>query len=188
MSSPDPVPAPPVSLRDVARASIAHGLREHVPLDVDARAHPAPLCEPGASFVTLRKGGELRGCTGSLEATRPLVCDVAHNAFRSAFGDPRFYPLRPEELEELDLHISVLSPLVSFPVASEAELLAALRPGIDGLVLREGARGATFLPAVWESLPDPADFLAHLRAKAGLPPGHWSATLRFERYTTRDAD
>ena len=122
-------------------------------------------------------------CIGRLEAVEPLVCDVARSAHRAARADSRFGPVEAHELPELELKISVLSPLAALPARSEAELLAALRPGMDGLVLREGHAGATFLPAVWESLPDPAAFLRELRRKAGLPPGHWSATLRFERYT-----
>jgi len=185
MSSPEP--SHEVSLRAIAREAIAYALREHVAPELDPELFPAALREPGASFVTLEIAGQLRGCTGSLEPTRPLVCDVARNAYRSAFEDPRFPMLRPEELPALDLHVSLLSALVPLPVTSERELLDALRPGVDGLVLREGARSATFLPAVWRSLPDPEAFLEHLRIKAGLPRGYWSEGLRFERYTVADA-
>jgi AmmeMemoRadiSam system protein A len=178
----------PFSLCAIARRSIEHGLRARAPLELEASEYPPPGCDPGASFVTLRLAGELRGCTGSLEAMRPLVCDVAHNAFRSAFHDPRFQPLRPPELPGLEIHVAVLSALEPLPAATEEALLAALRPGVDGLVLRDGPHTATFLPAVWESLPQPRVFLEHLRRKAGLPRDHWSPTLRFERYTTREAD
>lgn len=189
MSSPDLATGrAPLRLCALARRSIAEGLRTGQPLPLDAASFPPPGCEPGASFVTLRRSGELRGCTGSLEPVRPLVVDVAENAFRSAFRDPRFPPLRENELGELDVHVARLGPLEPLPAGSESALLAALRPGVDGLVLREGARSATFLPAVWESLPEPREFLARLRQKAGLPPGHWSETLRFERYTTEEAD
>lgn len=173
---------------EIARRSIAKGLDSRAPLAIQASDFPPPLCEPGASFVTLRLEGELRGCTGTLEPVRPLVCDVSHNAFRSAFGDPRFRPLGPTELPQLAIHIAVLGPLEPLAASSEAALLEALRPGVDGLVLREGSRAATFLPAVWESLPEPRSFLQHLRQKAGLPPDYWSSTLRFERYTTDEAD
>ena len=186
MSSPDAVATP--SLRAIAQASIEHGVRAGAPLVPDPFDYPARLREPGASFVTLRILGELRGCTGSLEPSRPLVRDVAQNAYRSAFEDPRFRPLTEAELPRIDTHVAVLSPLEPLPAASEAELLAALRPGVDGLVLREGSRGATFLPAVWESLPEPRAFLDHLREKAGLPAGYWSAELRFQRYTTTEAE
>ena len=170
----------------VARGILSIGVSQGRPPQVDPDAYPEPLRAAGASFVTLRRGGALRGCTGSLEAVRPLVCDVARNAWRSATADPRFAPLREIELLDLDVHVSVLSPLEPIAAASERELLEQLRPGIDGLVLREGRCCATFLPAVWESLRDPREFLDQLRLKAGLPRGHWSLALRFERYTTRD--
>ena len=108
---------------------------------------------PGASFVTLHRRGELRGCIGSLEPHRPLAEDVAGNARAAAYLDPRFAAVAREELPELELEISVLSPLAPLPAASESELVASLRPGVDGLVLVEGARRATFLPAVWRSAP-----------------------------------
>jgi uncharacterized protein len=125
----------------------------------------------------------LRGCIGSLEARRPLALDVAENAFASAFRDPRFAPLARAEEPRLDLHISVLSEAEQIPVRSEAELLASLRPGIDGVILSAGARRGTFLPSVWEQLPEPHRFLAQLKRKAGLPADYWSAELRVERYT-----
>jgi len=174
------------ALVELARGSVQHGVRAGEALALRLEDVLPALHEPGASFVTLRRGGELRGCTGALEATRPLALDVARNAYRSAFDDPRFPPLTAPELEGLSVHVSVLSPLAPLAAGSEGALLAALRPGIDGLVLREGPCGATFLPAVWKSLPDPADFLRELRRKAGLAPGHWSASLRFERYTVQE--
>lgn len=190
--APGPSPEPAygqadrATLLEVAAASVEHGLRAGAPLSVDPQRYAPPLRETRASFVTLRIGEALRGCTGCLEAQRPLVADVAHNAYRSAFGDPRFPPLGEDELAGLRFAVSVLSPLEPLPADSQAELLAKLRPGIDGLVLREGRAGATFLPAVWESLPDPAQFLAELLRKAGLPPHHWSPRLAFERYTAEE--
>ena len=177
-----------VSLRDLARRAIAAGVSRGGEPQVDPVRFPEALREPGACFVTLRKRGELRGCVGSLEAHMPLVCDVVRNAWRAATADPRFRPVTQQELPELEIHISVLTAPTPFEVGSERELLESLRPGVDGLVLREGARAATFLPAVWESLPEPAEFLDQLRLKAGLPRGYWSETLRFERYTAHDAD
>jgi len=189
MSSPETaLGTKPVSLRALARESIARGLESHAPLEIEPAGFASPLREPGASFVTLRIEGALRGCTGTLAATRPLVSDVSHNAFRSAYRDPRFRPVDASEIPRLEVHVAVLSPLAPLPAASEAALLEALRPGIDGLVLREDVRTATFLPAVWESLPEPRIFLARLREKAGLPAGYWSQTLRFERYTADEAD
>jgi AmmeMemoRadiSam system protein A len=156
--------------------------REAPWLGADLEGLPAALVAPGASFVSLHRRGALRGCMGSLEARRPLAEDVAGNARAAAFLDPRFPPVEPEELSELELEISVLGPARPLPAASEAELVAALRPGVDGLVLREGGRRATYLPSVWTQLPDAAEFVRQLKRKAGLPPDHWSATLRFDRY------
>jgi AmmeMemoRadiSam system protein A len=146
-------------------------------------SYPAPLEEPGAVFVTLERKGRLRGCIGSYEARRPLVEDVAENAFAAAFLDPRFRPLSREEVDGLDLHISLLTPLVPVDVTNREELLATLRPGVDGLLLEDPPHRATFLPQVWEALPDPGEFLDQLLMKGGLSRGHWSPTLRFHRYT-----
>jgi AmmeMemoRadiSam system protein A len=176
------------ALLGVARRSVVHGLRHGVPLPVEAGAYPALPRELRASFVTLRRSGALRGCTGSLEAHLPLIVDVARNAWRAAFRDPRFPPLRAEELEDLHFHVSVLSALRPFPVSCEAELLTSLRPGVDGLVLRDGAIGATFLPSVWDSRSEPVDFVAELKRKAGLPSDYWSSTLRFARYTVEEME
>ena len=127
--------------------------------------------------------GRLRGCVGSLQARLPLVADVAQSAFAAAFRDTRFAPLGPAEADDLDIHISILSPLEPLVVASEAELLETLRPGVDGLVLCEGALRGTFLPAVWERLPDPRQFVQELKRKAGLQGDYWSPTLELQRYT-----
>lgn len=174
------------TLLDVVRRSIDHGLAHGAALPVEPRDFPPPLREPAASFVTLRRGGALRGCTGSLTPSHALVADVAANAFSAAFRDPRFEPLAPEERADLEIHVSILGPLEPLPVASEAELLRALRPGIDGLVIAEGTRRATFLPAVWETLRDPAQFVAELKRKAGLPADHWSPQMRCWRYCVRE--
>jgi AmmeMemoRadiSam system protein A len=169
------------TLLDVARASIEHGLHHGGPRPVDPAAYPAPLQRPAASFVTLRRAGELRGCIGELEALRALVESVAHNAWRAAFHDPRFDPVGEDELGALDLHLSVLGGLEPLPAATEAELLAALRPGRDGLLLDDGAHRATFLPAVWASLPEAERFVAELKRKAGLRHG-WPVGMRAWRY------
>jgi len=188
MPSAEPAPtARGGSLRRVAREAIEWGLREGGEPRVDLTRHEPEQRRPGASFVTLRRQGELRGCTGSLEPTRPLVEDVAQNAWRSANRDPRFSPLEADELADLEISVCVLSSLEPVRVGSAQELLERLRVGVDGLVLREGARRATFLPSVWEGLSEPRAFLEALLQKAGLPPGYWSPSLRFERYTTREA-
>ncbi|MEI6413260.1 MAG: AmmeMemoRadiSam system protein A [Pseudomonadota bacterium] len=172
----------------LARSAIEYGLTDHRPPAVDPQSYPAALQAVRASFVTLNREGNLRGCIGQLTATRPLVVDVTENAFAAAFRDPRFSPLTTPELPDLELHISILTPSVPLIFESEADLLAQLRPGIDGLILEENHHGhrarATFLPAVWESLPRPEDFLRHLKQKAGLPSGYWSPSLRAFRYQT----
>jgi AmmeMemoRadiSam system protein A len=168
----------------VAAQSIEHGLNQDRPLDPDPHDYPAALQAIRATFVTLTIGGALRGCIGVLEAIRPLVVDVARNAFAAAFEDPRFPPLTRMELPRLEIHISVLSPPEPMHFSSEAELLEQIRPGVDGLILEDRGRRGTFLPSVWEQLQRPAEFFEHLRGKAGLPAGHWSDTLRVSRYTT----
>jgi AmmeMemoRadiSam system protein A len=144
---------------------------------------PPWLREPGATFVTLRQDGELRGCVGSIRAYRPLGEDVVANARAAALYDSRFPPVVPAELPRITLEVSLLSPPVPLPAASEAEAIARLRPGVDGVILEDGPARATFLPQVWEQLPEPWRFLAFLKQKAGLPPEGWSPTLRLWTYT-----
>jgi hypothetical protein len=143
---------------------------------------PAWLNQPGATFVTLTKHGDLRGCIGSLEARRPLGEDLRENALAAAFRDPRFPPLTRSELPSLRVEVSLLGPLTLVAGDTEGAVLSSLRPGLDGVVLESGAHRATFLPQVWDQLPDPRQFLAHLKAKAGLPPGFWGAQVRLYRY------
>jgi AmmeMemoRadiSam system protein A len=143
------------------------------------------LQEPGASFVTLMLDGHLRGCVGSLSAVRPIVEDVGRNAVAAALQDSRFEPVSGTELMHLRVEVSVLSPVEDVEVASETELLESLRPGVDGLLLEAGYARATFLPQVWEQIPEPGRFLAQLRRKAGLPHGYWAPDLRVGRYTVR---
>jgi hypothetical protein len=171
-------------LLDLARSSISEGLARGIPLQVSVEDYPEALQALRASFVTLQSAGELRGCIGHLEPMQPLVADVAENAFAAAFRDPRFPPLRAPELAELHIHISVLGLAEPMQFDSEADLLRQLRPGVDGLILEDGWARGTFLPSVWESLPEPAAFLAHLKRKAGLPISYWSNQLRVYRYTT----
>lgn len=142
------------------------------------------LAEPGASFVTLRAAGDLRGCIGSLRARRALGVDVAENGRAAALRDPRFDPVRADELARLAIELTLLLPLEPLAVGSRSELLAALAPGVDGLVLEEHGRSATFLPAVWEQLPDPETFVLQLERKAGLVAGSWSPARRLFRYGT----
>jgi AmmeMemoRadiSam system protein A len=139
--------------------------------------------EPAATFVTLTLGGQLRGCIGSLSAKKPLREDVAGNARAAAFRDPRFPPLGLDELEGLGVEVSVLTPPEPIDCSSQDELLIALRPGVDGLVLECGPHRATFLPQVWENRLEPLLFVEALKRKAGLASDFWSDDIRFSRYT-----
>jgi AmmeMemoRadiSam system protein A len=162
----------------IARGSIAAALgKGSVPV-VDAQW----LRERAATFVTLYAAGELRGCIGSIDARRALSEDVAANAQGAAFRDPRFPPVTAELLDALAIEVSLLSPRTPLAVASEAEALAALRPGMDGVYLEYSQARATYLPQVWESIPDPLVFLSELRRKAGLDPRFWHRDLKLSRY------
>src|SRR5262245_28955827 len=141
--------------------------------------------EPGASFVTLERRGALRGCVGTLDAARPLYRDVLRNAVR-AMVDPRLPPVTEDDWPELDVKVSVLTRPVAVQVTGLAELISVLRPGVDGLVLADGPRRSTFLPAVWDKLPEPPRFVAALLAKGGWPSGEWPAGLTVRLYTSTE--
>lgn len=172
------------TLLDTARAAIAGGLEGRRPTALSLDACAPALRLHAATFVTLELGGELRGCVGTLEAFQPLIVDTAENAHSAAFRDPRFAAMTPREFAEVDVHISILGTPEPMAFVSEEDLIKQLRPGIDGLVLSERGRRGTFLPAVWESVVDPCEFLAHLKLKAGLPRDYWSGTIKVYRYTT----
>jgi AmmeMemoRadiSam system protein A len=184
MQLPEGQSQPGTTLLRLARDSIEHGFIHREPLPVDCASLPGDLAEERATFTTLRLAGNLRGCCGSLEASRPLAADVAHSAFEAAFRDPRFAPLDQGELASVSLEVSVLSPMERMTVADEADLLQQLVPGTDGLVIVAGRQRATFLPKVWDTLPEPEQFLAQLRLKCGLPGAYWSQHLEFLRYRT----
>lgn len=170
-------------LLKLALEAINYGLKNHRVMPVDINEYPENLREQGASFVTLQINKRLRGCIGSLQAYRPLVQDIVHNAYAAAFADPRFSPLTDIELANIEIHISILNKPEIMQFSSEEDLIRQLRPGIDGLILSDKGHRGTFLPAVWESLPEPRLFLAHLKLKAGLPQDYWSDTLTVQRYT-----
>lgn len=176
------------SLLQIARESIAFGLVRKQPPHVDLSRFSGVMLEDRASFVTLKYAGQLRGCIGALEARRPLVQDVAANAFGAAFSDRRFNPVSEVELPMLEYHISILTPRQTLAVDSESDLLSKLRPGIDGLILEEGSSRATFLPAVWETLPDPSEFVLHLKRKAGWNDDYWSSSITVWIYQTESVD
>lgn len=148
----------------------------------DEPSIPALLRAPGASFVTLEARGELRGCMGTLYARQSLGADIITNAKTAALADPRFPPVSLEELAQLELEVSLLTAPEPLAVTEEAALLAALRPGEDGLILEFGVHRATFLPSVWRQLPQPGAFVAQLKRKAGLPADFWSDGLNWWRY------
>ncbi len=181
-------PADRATLLEIAHRSIRQGLDEGHPLKVRPEEFGPSLKAIRACFVTLHSGGVLRGCIGHLEATQTLVEDVAENAYSAAFRDPRFPPLTEPESAGLELHISVLTPAEPLPFESEDDLLRQLRPFRDGLILAEGLRRGTFLPSVWEQLPEPRDFLLHLKRKAGLPDDYWSQSLKVYRYESESFD
>jgi hypothetical protein len=141
------------------------------------------LKEQGACFITVRRDDKLRGCIGTLRAHRALADDVKANAVAAAFRDPRFAPLNSGELAAISLEISLLSALEAITFADEKEALGQLRAGVDGIVFEYGHHSSTFLPQVWNDLKDPAEFLASLKYKAGLPPDFWDSTVRLSRYT-----
>ena len=173
--------APPVGpvLLGIARAAIAGALGEPRVTIPQAQW----LLEPGASFVTLTQHGRLRGCIGSLVARRTLLADVQANAVASALKDSRFVPLARAELAATQVEVSVLSALQPLLFDSQAQALARLRPGVDGVVLECGGLRSTFLPQVWEQLPTAEVFMAHLKQKAGLSADFWSPELRLSCYT-----
>jgi AmmeMemoRadiSam system protein A len=166
-------------LLTIARAAIARELGR------EARSpEEAPwLHEPGATFVTLRQRGELRGCIGSLEPRRTLVQDVKANAVSAAFRDPRFRPLALDELDTTQVEVSLLSALESLAFQDEPQALAQIERGVHGVTFEYGYHRSTFLPQVWEELPDIHEFIAHLKQKAGLPPDFWDPEVRLARYT-----
>jgi AmmeMemoRadiSam system protein B/AmmeMemoRadiSam system protein A len=174
------------AMLDLCRKSILHGLETGAPLHVSASEVAPALAAPGACFVTLKKSGQLRGCIGSIIAHADLATDLCENAFKAAFRDPRFAGLSKDEInDDLELSISVLSPPHPFAFQDEADLIARLTPFEDGIILSDGNRRGLFLPQVWDQLPDPKDFVAHLKRKAGLPTDYWSNTMQAQRFITR---
>jgi len=169
-------------LLKIAKDSIQHGLTHGVPLPINLENYPDELQEIRATFVTLEISGQLRGCIGMLEAVQPLVMDIAKNAFLAAFDDPRFPPVSATEFAKLEIHLSILSPAEPINFKSEEDLIRQLRPQVDGLIMQESHRRGTFLPSVWDSLPEPCQFLQHLKLKTGLPENYWSDTLQVRRY------
>lgn len=166
-------------LLPIARKAIAQVLG----LTAEADESAAWLAEQGACFVTLTQRGQLRGCIGSLQAYRSLLADVKSNAISAAFRDSRFAPLSVEEFGTTDIEISLLSAAQPMSIKDEADALAQLRPHQDGIIFEYAHYRSTFLPQVWEQLPQPREFLAHLKLKAGLPADFWAENVKLSRYT-----
>jgi AmmeMemoRadiSam system protein A len=160
-------------LLDLARRTIKKAVTGHAGAEVSGEAIPRVLQENGASFVTLTIASELRGCIGTLEAYQPLYRDVADHARQAALEDYRFPPVSTEEVPLLEIEISRLTPPVPLRYSSPADLPALLHPNLDGVILKDGGRRATFLPQVWEQLPDVGLFLSHLCQKMGAQPDLW---------------
>lgn len=171
-------------LRKLARDAIKYGLMHQAVMTVELETMPSSVQLPGASFVTLFFKGSLRGCIGSIEAHRPLAQDIASNAYAAAFRDHRFEPVNEQIVDDLTLHIAVLTTPERIDCQTEQQLINQLQPGCDGVIIEDDTHRATFLPAVWDSLPNPERFITELKRKAGLQPGYWSETLRCYRYRT----
>jgi AmmeMemoRadiSam system protein A len=168
-----------VVLLPLARAAIAREIGR--PLVTPEEA--AWLREPGACFITLTYETRLRGCIGTLQAHRALGEDVRQNAVAAAFRDPRFKPLTATEFDGVEVEVSLLSALESVRFTDERDALQQLRVGVDGVIFQYGHHKSTFLPQVWRDYEEPAEFIAHLKYKAGLPPDFWDAEVKLSRYT-----
>ncbi|WP_290703500.1 AmmeMemoRadiSam system protein A [Amphritea sp.] len=169
-------------LLTLARGTVARGVAGKEPeLSIEFRI-PAALEKPRACFVTLKVDGQLRGCIGNLDVNSSLVEAVLRNSYLAAFRDQRFQPVSESELESIEYEISVLTPMAPLTVSSETDLIAKLRPGVDGLVFEADGHRSTFLPSVWEQLNKPEQFLSQLRLKAGLAADYWSSGVQCWTY------
>lgn len=170
------------TMLQLAFRSIVEGFRHNQPLVPHLAHYPPALQQDGASFVTLKQEGALRGCIGSVIAHQPLATDIADSAFKAAFRDPRFKPVVETEWPALSLSISLLSKPAPWPVANEEEAISGLRPGHDGVILQHKNARGLFLPAVWESIPEPRLFMRRLKQKAGLSPDGWEPDYKLYKF------
>lgn len=171
-------------LLDLALRSIKFGAQHQTHYPVQVRDYPLPLQEEAASFVSLLLKHQLRGCIGTLKALYPLAESVSRNAYSAAYHDPRFRPLDQSLIDLLTIEISIVSTPTPLQVSNEEQLLRALTPHQDGLILTEGTQQATFLPSVWEQLPEPKQFLQQLKKKAGFRENYWSDKIQLQTYET----
>lgn len=166
-----------------AAQSVGYSIKNGKPPKVDISSFPAVLRENRATFVTINKNGQLRGCIGTIQAHQPLIADVVENAYKAAMKDPRFPPIQEEETSSLELSISLLSRFTEMSFTDESDFLSQLRPKIDGLIIADQGKRSVFLPQVWESIPDTKEFVSRLKQKAGLPIDHWSDSFQAWRFT-----
>ncbi|KGG24370.1 MULTISPECIES: AmmeMemoRadiSam system protein B [unclassified Prochlorococcus] len=167
----------------IAAQTVAYSIKNGHPPAVDIASFPPELQENRATFVTLNKNGNLRGCIGTVQACKPLIADVVENAYKAAMKDPRFAPIKIEESSALEISISLLSPFEKMSFSDEADFLHQLRPQVDGLIISDQGKRSVFLPQVWESLPEKTEFVGQLKQKAGMPYDYWSATIETWRFT-----
>lgn len=170
----------------LADLGVRDGLAGQGAPTVDPETLLPALREPKGAFVTIEVDGELNGCIGSIAPVEPLGVAVPLLAWKAAFADPRLPTLTAAEYQSAEIKLSVLTPLEPVAAGTEAELLANLEVGVDGVLIRSGDANATFLPAMWHKLPDPLTFLRHLETKAGLRPGHWPANMEAWRYRSSE--
>ncbi len=161
------------TLLKLARQAMTEAVNGRSLKPLDLTSLPAGLRSPGATFVTLTKGGDLRGCIGALEPHLPLAEDVREHAAAAALQDYRFPPVKQDELDTIEIEISRLTLPQQLEYKTPQDLIMKLRPGIDGVIIRDGMHRATFLPQVWDKLPDPETFMNHLCQKMGAPPDLW---------------
>jgi len=166
-------------LLDVARKAIDRATRNQKVDKLEPGKYSKALNENGASFVTLtrKKDGSLRGCIGTLEAYQPLVLDVQTHAVAAALEDYRFQPVKFQEVADLIIEISRLTQPIKIKYDNPLELAVLIKPGVDGVILRDGFLKATFLPQVWDQLPEPREFLSHLCQKMGVRNDHWKSKI-----------
>ena len=167
-----------------AHKAIESGLKNKTIICTDEKHHSAALQTQAASFVTLNIKQQLRGCIGTLQAHQSLLCDVSEHAYAAAFKDPRFAPLSDEEYTQVKIHISILTPAEPLHCQDEQALFDKIRADVDGVILKYKHHQATFLPSVWQQLPDKQEFIQHLKLKAGLNKDFWHKDILIETYQT----
>ena len=157
----------------LAREAMIRGVKGEALPALDLSSLPLPLREEGSSFITLTMGGHLRGCIGSLEPSQSLAQDVRDHAVAAALNDPRFPAVREEEVDQIQIEVSRLTRPVPLDYKDAEDLLSKLHPFVDGVILRDAYHRATFLPQVWEKVPEPTEFMDNLCYKMGLEPDLW---------------